>query len=191
MPFSIKVEGLEQVLSRFKTFPERIQKAVSSELKLSAERVKRLAVKDAPGDRGTLRQNITVNQSTGIAFTTVVQNRTAAYMEWGTKSKRRIPAELMAYASSFQGPGPKGGPSMQDAIQAWVKRKKIAGTYSVKTKRRTGNKATKEKQDKALAFVIARSIRKNGVNPHPFFFKNVFIVRDELIKSIENIMKGL
>lgn len=190
MAFSIKVDGLDQVMRRFQQMPQKIQKEVTGELKLSAEEVRREAIKDAPGDQGRLRQGITVNQSTGIAFTTVVQNNYAAYMEWGTKGKANIPAELSAYAATFKGKGARGG-DMDAAILAWVKRKGIAGTYSVKTKRRTGNKATKEKQDKQSAFLIARSIRKKGVTPHPFFFKNVFIVRDRLKKRLENIIKDL
>jgi hypothetical protein len=54
------------------------------------------------------------------------------------------------------------------AIQWWVKRKKIAGTYSIKTRRRTGNKQTKEQQDKQVAFLIGRKIYNKGIDPKPF-----------------------
>jgi hypothetical protein len=190
MAFTIKVAGLDAVMKRFNELPKIIQKEITGELKLSAEEVRRLAIKDAPGDQGRLRQSITVNQSTGIAFTTTVQNNYAAYMEWGTKRKAKVPSELQAYAATFKGKGDTGG-DMDAAILAWVKRKGIAGTYSVKTRRRTGNKATKDQQDKQAAFLIARSIRKKGVTPHPFFFKNVFLVRDKLRKRIETIINNL
>lgn len=182
MAFSIKVEGLENVLQRFRALPARIQKEVSAELKLSAEEVRRQAIRDAPADQGKLRQNITVNQETGIAFSTVVQNQYAAYQEWGTKKKKRIPAEVAQYAAQFQGPGPKTGITLNAAIEAWVKRKGIGGK---------GRGKNAQANRKNIAFLIARKIRREGVNPHPYFFKNVFLVRDKLKARLEQIVRDI
>lgn len=44
----------------------------------------------------------------------------------------------------------------------WVHRKRLAGIYSVKTKRRTGGKATQASQDYAVARAIQRHIAKYG-----------------------------
>jgi hypothetical protein len=54
------------------------------------------------------------------------------------------------------------------AIQKWVHLKQIAGTYSVKSGKRTGAKMSQERQDRAAAFLIARAISKRGTRPQPF-----------------------
>ena len=48
------------------------------------------------------------------------------------------------------------------AILYWVKRKGIAGTFSASTGRRLGNQATRDKQDLAAAWAIARHIAVHG-----------------------------
>jgi len=186
--FSIKVEGLENVLKRLHTFPSKLQDQVKGELKLAAEEVKRNASKDATGDTGKLRQSIVVNHETGISSTVNVQAGYGAYIEWGTKKKARVPAEVAAYAARFKGTtSSPAGLKMNDAILAWVKRKGIGAklTKSGKPSRAKGSEA----QQKRAAFVIARSIRREGIKPRPFFFKNVFATRDKLVRRIQQMVK--
>lgn len=54
------------------------------------------------------------------------------------------------------------------ALMYWVKRKQIAGTYSIKTRRRVGNKKQKTDEDRQVAFLIARKIYNKGIDPKPF-----------------------
>lgn len=188
MGFSIKVEGLESILKRLHTFPVKLQDQVRGELKLAAEEVKRNAVKDAPGDTGKLRQSIVVNHLTGISSTVNVQAGYGAYIEWGTKKKARVPAEVAVYAARFKGStSSPAGLTMNDAILAWVKRKGVGAklTKSGKPSRAKGN----EKQQKRVAFLIARKIRKEGIKPRPYFFKNVFATRDRLVQKIRQLVK--
>lgn len=49
-----------------------------------------------------------------------------------------------------------------EPILEWVKRTKIAGTYSTKTRRRVGRRRDKEKEDLQVAWAIARKISREG-----------------------------
>lgn len=190
--FHIQVQGLDEAIRRLKQYPVNVQKQIKGELKLSAEEVRKLAIKDAPGDQGKLRQSVIVKDTGGLSNTVNVNIPYGAYQEWGTKGNTSVPTELSAYAATFKGKGSAAGlVKFDEAILAWVKRKKIAGTYSVKTKRRTGGKDRKEAQDKQLAFVIGRKILKEGIKPHPFFFKNVFLVRQKLQKRIPKVLENI
>lgn len=187
--FHIQVTGLDQAIQRLSTYPDRVQKQLKGELKLSAEEVRKLSVKDAPGDQGKLRQSIVVGDQGGLTNTTTVNIPYGAFQEWGTKKYVSVPTELSAYAATFKGKGLATGTiGLDEAILAWVKRKKISGTYSTKTKRRTGSKSNREAEDKQVAFLIARKIARDGIRPRPFFFKNVFIVRDKLGKRATQIL---
>jgi hypothetical protein len=53
------------------------------------------------------------------------------------------------------------------AIQDWVKKKGIAAKLTPSGKR-GGSKATRESQDRSMAFVIARSISKKGTRERPY-----------------------
>ena len=194
MGFSVKVEGLQDVIRKLNRLPVNLQNQLKGELKLAAEEVKRLAVKDAPGDVGKLRQSIVVNQETGLSNTVSVGTGYGAFMEWGTsgtqKSNVRVPAEIAAYAQRFQGQTTSsGGSGLNEAIKAWVKRKGI-GAKKTKTGR-ISKSVDSDKAQASAAFLIARKIRREGVKPHPFFFKNVFYVRDQLFKKVQELLKRL
>src|SRR5574340_872892 len=93
------------------------------------------ARREAPVDRGPLRASITpeVRVLGDTVEGTVGSNLPyAPYMELGTK--------------------PHFAPI--DVIQAWVHRKGLAGTYSVKTHRRTGPRDMQASQDRSVAYLI-------------------------------------
>ena len=186
-----KVRGIEQAMKRMSEMPRRFETEIKSELRASADKIRSNAAKDAPGDTGKIRNSIVVTKNSDVNYTVVVQNSYAAFQEWGTKSQTSVPPELQQYAAQFKGIKGEGIVSPIDALQAWVKRKGIAGTYSTKSKRRQGSKATKEKQDRALAFIIWRKIKKYGIKPHPFFFKHVFAEEKRLEQVVKRIMSSL
>jgi len=63
-----------------------------------------------------------------------------------------------------------------DAIQLWVYQKGLAGTYSIETKLRLGSHETKQKQDRQMAWAVAKKIAKHGT-------KGAFMFRDGLIAA--------
>ena len=77
-----------------------------------------------------------------------------------------------------------------EAIKGWVKRKGIrAGTYSIKTRRRSGSKSKKASEDNALVMGIVFAILRNGVKARPFFFKQRARVKKEFIDRLNALLK--
>lgn len=54
-------------------------------------------------------------------------------------------------------------------IAKWVRLKKLAGRYSVKSKKRLGGKRTQYEEDRALAWAIAIKISRKGTKGIKFF----------------------
>lgn len=192
MGFSVKVTGLDQVLRKLNQFPEKIQREIGGELKLAAQEVRSLAIRDVPVNNGPLKNAIIVDQKGPLTHTVTVEKAYAAAQEWGTKKNTIIPSEVAAYAAQFKGKSMGGGGvKLSDAIFQWVKRKGIGISKSGPSMRRRGQGARDKASQKGIAFVIARKIAKEGIKPHPFFFRNVFAVRDRLKTRIEAIVNSM
>ena len=69
------------------------------------------------------------------------------------------------------------------AIALWVRRKGLAGTYSIKTKRRMGGKKQKAGEDLSLAWAIAINIKRYGTKGNYMFTKAYEESLDYLDKS--------
>jgi hypothetical protein len=79
-------------------------------------------------------------------------------------------------------------------IIEWVRKKGVAGTYSIKTHKRTGGKKKVAAQDKSAAYAIQRGIAKKGTAKHPFmtnvFIREQFQMRQEIVNSLYHVMRG-
>lgn len=186
--FKAKLTGLNGVKAEFASATANLKEIVSSSQQEMAAEWVRNAQRDAPVDQGTLKAGITWYQD-GQNVVIVSNVFYSAFMEFGTKGKYRAIPGTEAIAAQFK--GYKGGDfgAFLRMILAWVKRKGISGTYSVKTRRRTGNKVNQIAEDYAAAWPIAMSILRNGVTPHPFFFKQADVVWPKMIRNIENRIK--
>lgn len=188
--FSFEVQGLDKLLKVFNELPTQTQKELKTELKTTSKEIRDGAKKDAPADEARLKQSISAKETGQTSFEVVAQTFYAGYLEFGTKTKVSIPSGLESIASQLKGPA-QGQGSPLEAITAWVKRKGIAGTYSLKSRRRLGNKTTKEEQDKQAAYMIWSKIRKYGIKPQPFFFKQMKPAEERLRQRLANIIKSL
>jgi hypothetical protein len=189
---TIKVDGLEALKKKFGSIPQNVKTEVNADLSSVSKEYEGRAVEQAPIDVGGLRQGITSAKVADMDYEVTSHSPYSAYIEFGTKRRVKVPADLTAYAAQFKG---KGGGSQQgfyDAILAWVKRKGIAGTYSVKTKRRTGSKIDKQIEDEQTAFAIYLSILRHGINAQPFFFPHLPWAKSEVLKrSAEAVKRAL
>lgn len=145
-------------------------KLVSLELKSTADDAVMLAKSAAPVNESLLRNSISRKDESEFSRVISANTKYAAFMEFGTKTLVSIPPgaeEIAAEARKI-----KGGTieEMERSIRRWVKLKGLAGTYSVKTRRRTGGRAVQKRQDDQLVFLIMRKILKIGVKPQPFFY---------------------
>lgn len=188
--FSFKVQGLDRLLKVFNDLPKQVQKELKAELSITAKEIRDGAKRDAPADEARLKQSISVTEPSNLTFEVVAQTTYAGYLEFGTKTRTKIPPGLESIAGQLKGPaGGQGNPI--DALTAWVKRKGIAGTFSTKTRRKLGNKATKEKQDRQAAFIIWQKIRKYGIKPQPYFFKQMEPAEARLKSRLAAIINDL
>lgn len=189
--FSFNITGLGELRNRIAKAPDKIKREISAELKDSANKMRMRAIQDAPADNGILRAGIQVNEITKTNYGIFSNALYSGYIEFGTKRRVKIPSGLSNVAAELRGKGGGSFEDMLDFLTAWVKRKGISGNYSVKSKRRLGNKLRQAIEDRQMALVIARSILRNGIRPQPFFFKQLDIERPVLIANIKNILGQL
>jgi hypothetical protein len=184
--FKVKVTGLAGLKAEFASMAKELPDIVSGELETMSQEWVKLAKTDAPADQGALRGSITYYPAGPMKYEIVAQKFYAPFMEFGTKGKYTPIPGTEAIAAEFK--GYKGGDFMEllRMIVRWVKRKGITGTYSVKTRKRSGNKINQFAEDYSAAWPIAMSILKNGVNPHPFFFKQMHIVWPKMVRNVES-----
>lgn len=127
------------------------------------------------GDRGTLLRSITYNKKADLQYTVSANVFYAPFIEFGTKSKFNPYPGTEEFASQYKGVKGSGTLRLIDAIRGWVKRKRIA----------TGKEVDR------VAFLIARSIYKNGISPKPFFFKQITPVRNNLVQNVTRVLDGI
>jgi len=187
--FSAKITGLEAVFARVEKASEAVRDRVPEELAAACLNIQQEAAYQAPRNLGKLAQSIQVNQTNRLAPYVYSSAKYAPYIEWGTGGKVSVPAKYATYAMQFKG---KGGGTLEEmllAIMDWVKQKGLAGTYNIKTQKRSGNKSARQFEDAAVAYPIALSILRKGIRPQPFFFSAVENEKPRLIKRIKNLLK--
>jgi HK97 gp10 family phage protein len=179
----IEVRGLKELEKKFGRFAKEAVQAVDMELHDAANEFANLAINAAPVDQGLLRQGISAKKVGKLEYETVSQAFYSAYLEWGTKSKVEVPADLQQYAQQFRGSaGPKH--DFFEMILAWVHRTGITARFSTKTRQRLkGGQADKEREYQA-ARAIYYSILKHGIKAQPFFFKHRAVVYKNLQKRL-------
>jgi hypothetical protein len=187
--YSLKIEGLENALNKFGKYPRAFKAEVNEEFRQAANDFAKLAKSAAPGDQGFLRKDISSYKEKDLNWVAVSAADYSAYMEWGTKKYTNVPPHLQAYASQFKKNIGKGGgfDALFLKILDWVGRKGIAGRYSVKSKRRLGNKFTRISEDADVAMSITLKILREGVKPQPFFFEQLEKVKPQLMRNLNQI----
>lgn len=187
----VKLDGLEEIKKFFQGLPEVVQEISDAEIEEGLREFVLLAKRDAPADMGRLRGSINYAKIGVGSFEVFAQSAYAAYMEFGTKGNYRPVPGAEQVAAQFRGRGEGTFKQMVRAITEWVRRKGIAGRYSVRTRRRIGNKASQQSEDLSAAWPIVMSIMKNGVKAHPYFFKPQGIVVPKIMNRIEQRVKEL
>jgi bacteriophage HK97-gp10 putative tail-component len=184
--------GIKDLAARIEKAPEKLRKEIGTEIRLAGDMFRDLAIKDAPADVGGgagLRGSISSKMTNPLTVEVVVGKETGPWMEFGTKRKfRAIPG---IDASVYKG---KGTGSAEDALRnitAWVKRKgiKFQSAATFKSGKRAGQQ--KNLTLEQTGWLVFHFIMLNGVNPHPFFFKQIPIVRKEVIARIEKLLTGI
>lgn len=190
--FKFEIKGLVQLEKRLKAVPAKIKKEVGAEIQDGGRRINAKQLRLVPVDEGGLKQANVVKKVSELQIDLTNSKHYTPFMEFGTKRRARIPAELTSYAAQFKQTGPNiGFDAFLKIITAWVRRKGIAGRYSTKTRRRLGSATSKQSEDEQAAYPIALSILRHGVKPHPFFFQSFFDEKESIIKNVEKVLKGI
>jgi len=163
----IKVKGLKELKKRLKEIPEQIASEFDAVMGAAANDYANRAIDDAPRDQGLVIQEIQSNQKKVMYWEVTSGAEWSAYIEWGTRTRARVPAELAAYAAQFKGGGKKGGNPKQKIFD-WCKRLGIP---------------------EEAWYPIFISIMTKGIHPHPFFFIQKAPIEKQLMIDLKDTIK--
>jgi hypothetical protein len=211
MRFSVQVKGLAALQKQIETASEKVKEVCTQEVQAAGQDWVAGAVRDAPVDQGALKGSISFKQSDThtaqgslISVEIVAQKFYAPFVEFGTKGRYTpIPGteEIAAQFKDYKGGDIK---EMKKSIERWIVRKGIhvdglqqafgkdqeqflSLTERNKARKKRGLKRiTKKSALETMVFLIVRAILKNGVQPHPFFFKQGDTIWPELIKRMQS-----
>lgn len=176
-----QIIGLGELTNRIKSAKKEIETEVDAELQSTAMEIVEFAKKDLNnqgGDTGRLYNSIQYVKEDNLSYKVFIPNDVyyAPYIEFGTKNKVKVEPGFEEVAQEFKGRKSNSSLKLIEAIRAWVLRKGIE---------------SEEKKVNRVAYLIARSIYKNGINPKPFFFKQVAPARIKLMNRIKTILDGI
>lgn len=165
---SITLSGFKEFQDKLRNMNGILTREVDGVVKDAANVWSQRAKQDAPKDQGRLINEIKPIHVKAMESEVVVNVEYAAWVEWGTKTKVRVPPEIAQYAATFRGGGKRGERfATQKKIFAWMDRVGIPI----------------EKQWFVWISIIVR-----GINPHPFFFIQRPIVEKQFIGDIKDIL---
>lgn len=175
---TLNIKGVNEVFSKFDKYSKIVQEDIKDEVAVSALAIQSNAKKLAPVNLGTLRNSIyLVEQNNGqnaFKFTIGSSVRYAPYIEFGTGGKVSIPKGFETYAGQFKTKSGGTFKEMLKALTEWVQKKGIASG----------------KQSKSVAYMIAVSILRKGLRPHPFLIPALEQELPKLKLRIEKILKN-
>jgi hypothetical protein len=156
--FDITIPGLEAELAKLRDWDKYVNKHFETAMKSSMITASNEIKKRTPvGASGFLRQSIgyrveTTGPGSVIGHVGSSKSEYAYYANYGRKPGKMPPI---------------------DALLLWVHRKQLAGTYAIEASakgyhRRMGGRTTQAKQDRQVAFLIARSIGRHGTKATNF-----------------------
>jgi hypothetical protein len=195
MGAQVKVNGLKEVQAYVNSVVKNFPKVVDKTLEAGVRDMVRDAKADAPVDMGALKGQITAKRNQEGGWSMVSGSSYSAYEEFGTKGNfQPIPG---IDASQFRGSGGEGKDFFKNILR-WVERKGIAasfaseGRFNIHTRKRTGvSRQSRQKENERVAFLIMMSIKKHGVKPHPFFFKQLDKHGPLIIAQVNSVMQSV
>lgn len=182
------ITGFKEFTDKLKNLPKEIKEEAGLHVRYAAESWSELAQLAAPYDQGFLRRGIMPKEISQMNWEVISPSEGSAWMEWGTKRKAKVPADMAAYAQQFKGKGDGTAEQAINNLMRWVKRKGIrfdsARLYARGKKKGQNKKLSREQ----TAYIIFHFIMINGIKPQPFFFKHKQAVEAELVGSLRQLL---
>lgn len=164
---NVRIKGLKEVEKLLgKQGQQRLLREISEEMEVKAQEVRTKAVMKAPTDTGLLRAGIEV-EGKDLRWVIYTVAEYAGYVEFGTKSKVRVPPEMKEEADKFRG-GTGTYAEFRKAIADWMRRKGIP--------------------EEAL-FPIMAKIMGQGIEPHPFMWPSFQEGTKNIEKDIDAVIQ--
>lgn len=165
MPTTVTLSGFKEFEQKCKNIPQILMQELDGEVEDAARLWESLAVQAAPVDQGFLKGLISKQKITLGEWEVTSEAEHSAFLEFGTKTRVSVPAELQVYAMNFKtGYTPGGAKKM---IFAWMKRVGIV---------------------KEAWWVVFMSIIIKGIYPHPFFFPQKPLAEKQFITGAQRIL---
>lgn len=165
--FTVKLQGFDEMKRKLKSLPKEITREVDAEIEVGAMEIAALAKRAAPADMGILRGEIVPIKEKELQWSVFSQAEYSAFVEFGTRSKVQIPAGLEDEAARLRRDKTQSSLTAKEAIFAWCKRKGI---------------------DEKAWYPIFIKLMTVGMTPHPFFFRQLDVVRPKIIAGIKNVL---
>lgn len=160
----IKIEGLDALKKKFKQLPQVVTDTLDAEMFAISEEYVNRAIGMVPIDEGTLKVGITASHAE-LHHEIVSKESYSPYVEFGTRTRVSVPADLTSYANQFRR---KGGGDAKKAIYDWCKRKGIP---------------------EEAWWPIFIKVMTVGISPHPFFFPHLPWAKSELKKRSKQVIQ--
>jgi HK97 gp10 family phage protein len=157
----IQVSGLAALKKKLGEIPQNIADEVDGAMAVASNDFVNRAVSDAPVNLGLLRNGISAEKKKDMVWEVVSAADYSAFVEWGTRTRVEVPADLANYAAKFKG---GDGKNAKEAIYQWCKDKGI---------------------EEKFWWPIYIKIMTVGIHPHPFFFRQ----RDPVYKQLRSDLK--
>ena len=168
--FEIRSSEIEALNKKFNSLSQKVNKAAGDGLN-------KVGMKILADAQGNLKKNNSIATGKLINSGKVVDARGSFDVEVGFDTD-------YAYFVEF---GRKAGtPPPWRPIFEWVKKKHIADTFSIKTRRPTARQHDFETKAKSLAFAIAKSKERKGTKARPFLYPAFRKNEDEVIKILQD-----
>ena len=172
MAFYVNLRGLKGVEDALNNLNSKVKNDVGNEINASALKILTDSKRAAPVNFGQLRNQIALVQDGDLTFRVEAKASYSAYVEFGTGPQTSVPADFQSYAQQFK--GREGGKfkDMVEALTLWVKRKGIGSG----------------RNEKSVAYLIARSILLKGMRPQPFLIPSYETEKPKLIQRLKKLL---
>ena len=167
---SVTIKGLNSTIAELKAFGEKAEKLINAETQAIAFQIEADAKKLAPKNFGKLAQSISHLEVKPALYKVTVNELYGAYMEFGTGSKVKVPAEFADMAATFKGKKQGSWKEGLEAIKVWCKAKGIP---------------------EEAAYLIFAKILGAGINPQPFLYPAWVNGKKDYQNNLERLLKSL
>lgn len=162
-----KVRGISQTIAELRKFGKETEKKIDAETQAIAFQIEGDAKKLAPKNFGKLAQSISNNKVEMSRYKVTVNEYYGAYMEFGTGTKVKVPAEFKSIADSFKGQKRGNWRDALESIKAWCRAKGI---------------------DEKAAYPILAKILGAGVNPQPFLYPAYVKGKKDYLNNLKRLL---